>query len=122
DRTDRRRLPALNLAQDAVGFTRKLDACFRTEAETPDVFVHRGVADSHSEFDRGNVARLCESFSNRQRSEWLMIVDQASGDSDRTHLAVDVIGGLSEVLLQRGRESDDFECRTRFVNVLQCPV
>ena len=74
------------------------------------------------EFDRRDVARLRERFSNRQRSKRMMIVDHASGDSDRAHLAIDVIVRLREFLLHRGGERDDFERRTRFVDILQRPV
>jgi hypothetical protein len=52
----------------------------------------------------------------------MMIMDHASGDSDRAHLAVDVIVRLRELLLECGGEGDDFERRTGFVNILQRPV
>src|SRR5215470_16901421 len=44
-----------------------------------------------------------------------MIMDHASGHSDGAHLAVDVIFGTDEFLLDRGGEGDDFERRTGFV-------
>src|SRR5215208_5729975 len=52
----------------------------------------------------------------------MMIVDDASGDSNRAHLAVDVIVYFCKLLLERRGESDDFERRTGFVNILQRPI
>ena len=49
-------------------------------------------------------------------------MNDASGDSDRAHLAINAIFRSRKLLLDRGGEGDDLERRPWFVDVLQCPI
>ena len=103
-------------------FLRAFDAGARTKTESLDKIVHRLVANLQSQLDRSHIARLRKRFSNSQDSEWMMVVNEPPGNSDRAHLAIDPVVRLDGRFVDSRGVSDDFEGRARLVDVLQSPI
>src|SRR5436853_7191711 len=122
ERSNRRWLPAVERAQNARRFPGQIDPGARSKSQPLHVLVHRFVADHKAEFDRANVTRFRQSVSYCNYAIRMTIVNQAAGDSDRTHLTIDLVIRFYQPLFNRGRVSNYFERRAWFVDTLQSSV
>ena len=52
----------------------------------------------------------------------MTIVNQAAGHGDLAHLAIDLVGWSDQVFFDRRRISNNFESRSRFINILKCAI
>src|SRR5712692_6365182 len=121
-RSDRRRLPVVYCTQESGRLAAQIDTCARSKSEPLHVLVHRFVADQEAELDRADVTRFRQSVSDCKHAIRMTIVNQPAGDSDRTHLTIDLVIWLDQPLFNRGRVSNYFERRTWLVDILQRSV
>ena len=122
ERSNRRRLPAAERAQNARRFPRQIDAGARPKSEPLHVLVHRFVADQEAELDRADVTRFRQSVSDGKHAIRMTIVNQPAGDRDLSHLAIDLVVWFDQPLFNCRRVSHYFERRTWLVDILQRSV
>src|SRR5205085_10523695 len=106
NRTHRRRLPALDGANESCCFARQFNARARAEAETLDVVVHALVAHTQTQLYSGHVARFRQLVNQSQSPVRVMVVTKTFCDYNRTHLAINSIRGFSKPLFKRCGISD----------------
>src|SRR5262249_46937266 len=109
--------PLLRLPHKTSRLSRQLDAGLRSESEPADVVVEVGVLETQADLDGADVARVLEDLGGAEDAERLVIAYRRSAHTYRSHLAVEQIAGMDQVLLERRGHRDDLECRAGLVGV-----
>src|SRR4051794_41977840 len=74
--------------------------------------VETVFAESHSQFDGANIARMSKNVRDRQVAETMPIMDSRAIHHNRAHLTVNHFIWIREVLFQRRRDGDHLERRS----------
>ncbi len=97
--TDGRGLPAADGTKQTAGFTGKLDAGARAEAELLDILIELVGADLECEFNGGDIRRFREGSGHGNYAEpaiALVVVNGAAKDGDLAALAIDRVVGRGD--------------------------
>ena len=97
--------------------TGQIDIRGFSKTHAVDVTCKSFVAKSQPKLNGADIRRLLHDLFDRQKAEWLVVVNRPAKYDNRTHLAIDDVCGSCHTFFNSRCHGYNLECRTRLVGL-----